>query len=83
MISYYEYASFCGSKNRDLKLAYGTLDEVTFANTTILNIHKMLGLISQIYLHMKRFLIALNCIGKDDKFQQMHPSCHAKVIKIV
>jgi hypothetical protein len=67
MILYYEYASICGSKNRDLKLAYGTLDEVTFAHTTILKIHKMLGLISQIYLRMQQFLIALNCTGKDDK----------------
>jgi hypothetical protein len=56
MILHYKYASFCGSKNRDLKLAYGTLDEVTFVHTTILNIHKMLGTyLTNIFAHEANF----------------------------
>jgi hypothetical protein len=49
---------FCSSKNLDLKLAYGTLDETIFAHMTTLNIHKMSGLrnISQnIFAHRVTF----------------------------
>jgi hypothetical protein len=64
-----------------------TLDEAIFAHINTLNIHKILRLKNMswnIFTHeiLKQLLITLNCNGENYNLQQMHFSCHAKVIKV-
>lgn len=63
---YYEYAWFCRSKSRDLKLANGTLDEAILDIGPVWTFIKCWDFknISQMYIcTMKQLLIALNCRG--------------------
>jgi hypothetical protein len=53
---YCECTSFCNTKSKDLNLAYGTLDEKTFAHMTTLNIKKNVKIkktFQKVHLHMK------------------------------